>query len=421
MFDALKEWRVEIDRSRRDLLWRCDWLQHIGSTRISSIYDISIRFPDIVLLFIRMLFVLEKKLFISVLCIGIGNRLSDGFNPFFGTRTRTRPLWGSVSDQQTTNSIIGVVSTLKYIQCYPCLELRFPQLNETLDFLVDTGANVNTIGAEFAAKHQLKSRNIEGQTFRGTAGVGGFMESFGNMVALGDCELVGLPPEQTTTFMTNLSAAALDRPTPVGDGILGLAFLLSFPAGVEFDFHGTDGDPPTMIFYYGENLPRIESVRKNLVPISLKLLPIGLLTLQVCINGQELTVILDTGSPVTVLSPEAALKAGIVTSDCESNRDLHVTTARRQTYGDKELAVIGTDGVPVLLRRSERTNIPLDVGSVSLGSGHVYIGELPGLSVAGKLTDSIMPGVVLGLDALRRNHRMILQVAHELVWFEERQ
>ena len=73
----------------------------------------------------------------------------------------------------------------------------------------------------------------------------------GTLYELGDCQLAGLPPPPMT-FVRNLSAAALPFASPVGVGLLGLPLFWTFPAGVEFDWHGTDGDPPTIIFYFGQ-------------------------------------------------------------------------------------------------------------------------------------------------------------------------
>lgn len=46
---------------------------------------------------------------------------------------------------------------------------------------------------------------------------------------------------QNVTFMKNLAAASLDLgiASKLSDGLLGIPFFSSFPAGVEFDFWGT--------------------------------------------------------------------------------------------------------------------------------------------------------------------------------------
>ena len=171
--------------------------------------------------------------------------------------------------------VIGVVAPLGFIGAYPCLKLRFPNLiplttnDETvidkeekseqthdgvvLDFVLDTGANMNSIIKSSFGTLQLplvtESKDLP---IAGSAGVGGLFEA-GNLYDLGDCKLEGLPPDQNNIFMTNLTAFKLPNSSPVANGLLGIPFFLSFPAGVEFDWSGTDGDPPTVIFYYGRH------------------------------------------------------------------------------------------------------------------------------------------------------------------------
>jgi hypothetical protein len=140
----------------------------------------------------------------------------------------------------------------------------------------------------------------------GSAGVGGAFTA-GDIYMLGDCQLDGLPPEQNFTFMTNLTAAALPHASPVGDGLLSLSFFYSFPAGVEFDWHGTDGDPPTVIFYFGKTLP--ESIYKGMTRVALIRMAVQVLAITLRVKSVDITALLDTGSPITVLNPQAALEA----------------------------------------------------------------------------------------------------------------
>ena len=321
-------------------------------------------------------------------------------------------------------SVVAVVAPLKYLGSYPCLTLRFPNLSSlthssdgvTLDFLLDTGANVNAIGTECVKDLKLplvmSSKDLD---ILGSAGIGGALQP-GDTFALGDCELVGLPPEQTTTFMRNLTAAGLGISTPVGDGVLGLNFFWSFPAGVEFDWYGTDGDPPTLVFYYGNELPSLESTRQGLVRVPLKQLAVGLLSLTITINGIDIPALLDTGSPITVLNQEAAQLLSIEMVPLSTVSDVDIP--RKQTYGDENLLVGGADGVPVNLQRSA-SSVSIRAGDVSLGEGPVYVGDLPGLQMIGGMTGSSLPAVVLGLDSLRRTYRMILRAPESEVWFEE--
>lgn len=313
---------------------------------------------------------------------------------------------------------MAVVAPLNYKGPYGCLSLHFPKLSTSFEFVLDTGANVNTIDSMFVEKHGLplvvSSKELG---LLGSAGIGGTIQP-GDVFELGDCELNGLPPEQTTTFMKNLTAASIGHSTPVGDGLLGLNFFLSFPAGVEFDWYGTDGDPPTIIFYYGKELPKMNNVQKGLVRVPLKLLPVGLLSLTVNINGKDMPALLDTGSPITVLNQEAADLAGIEIAPAASVEDSKNPRSRPQAYGDENLMVGGVDGTPVNLYRSV-SKVPIRAGKVSLGEGPIYVGDLPGLRIIGSMTGAKLPAVVLGLDTLRRSYRMILRASANEVYFEE--
>jgi hypothetical protein len=360
--------------------------------------------------------------------------------------------------QDEAPRFVGVVAPLKYIGPYPCLSLNFPKLLGTtritgttltspndnhhhhdhgalpLDFLLDTGANINTVNAQFANKYALdrvESRDDELAVGKcaAAAGVGGTIEA-GEIYMLGDCELVGLP--QPFTFLRNLTAASFPLASPTGSGLLGQPFFQSFPAGVEFDWHGTNGDPPTIIFYAGHELRDEAQANTTMIRVPLDRLPLThLLFLNVTINGVTLPALLDTGSPVTVLNRHAARDAGIETAIPQNSSpvDLQEQLQRQEAQshhhhhgvaiGDKVILVGGFDSRPLCLLRSQSSNVPIQVGSsMSLGQGPVYVGDFPGLryvtGVEGK-----GPAVVLGLDFLQQTHRMILRATVNEVWFEE--
>ncbi|KAL7550535.1 hypothetical protein ACHAWF_013756 [Thalassiosira exigua] len=133
----------------------------------------------------------------------------------------------------------------------------------------------------------------------GSAGAGGRIQA-GDIVMLGDCELGGMPKDQhNMTFMTNFTAAALDLgiARTFGGGLLGASFFACIPGGVEFDWYGTDGDPPTIIFYYGQSLPEYAKERATCVPLESFW---GVPVVTISINGIELRALVDTGSPVTI-------------------------------------------------------------------------------------------------------------------------
>lgn len=318
----------------------------------------------------------------------------------------------------TAPVITGVVAPLKFIGPYPCLTLRFPDLNQTvLDFLLDTGANVNSIPTKIAQDLELPLvQSFESLPLIGMSTMAsdirsdGHVQHAGDLYKLGDCQLHGLP--QNRTFMTNLMAAALPYASPVGEGLLSLIFFQSFAAGVEFDWYGTDGDPPTLIFYLGKQLP--PEAKRNMIRVPLQPVnQVGLFTLIIQVNGVEMLAILDTGAPITVLSQEAAKLAGIEKGGPPAEHPA--------------LKISGVTGNPIDVQVS---NDPVSIragsvdNSVSLGEGRVCIGDLPGMKIIEEIaaTDrdhKNMATVVLGLDFLRRAYRMTLRAPQNEVWFEE--
>eukprot|EP00978_Attheya_sp_CCMP212_P002796 scaffold5733_cov54-Attheya_sp.AAC.2 len=349
--------------------------------------------------------------------------------------------------------VVGVVAPMKYIGPYPCLALRFPSLQKSLVFVVDTGANVNSVDTQIVRDLKLpvvlkavdppNNTNGEGSgvTMKVAAGAGGFLSAAGDIVLLGDCCLEGLPPDQKDMiFFSNLTAAAISsRPVLHGivDGLLGdYMFLDAFPAGVEFDWHGTDGDPPTFIFYAGHDLPDVARPGLSTPPIPLERLPQSdLFSISIQINdpnnngttttNTNLTAILDTGSPVTILRPSAAKKAGIHTVPVTVEHPIldqarPLQKQKQQTIGDDILTVGGIDGRPLQLCRSV-SPVSVRVGhqdhpssGVSLGQGYVYVGELPMFGILGDQAQ-----VILGLDFLKQAHRMILRSSQNELWFQE--
>jgi hypothetical protein len=237
----------------------------------------------------------------------------------------------------------------------------------------------------------------------------------GTMHMLGDCQLVGLPPPPRT-FLRNLVAASLPFASPVGIGLLGLPFLWTFPAGVEFDWHGTDGDPPTLIFYYGEADTLDFNTMENMVHIPLEPLLGGLMTLRINVAGAEMKALLDTGSPLTVLNVKACELLGI-------NSESTTVDVNHAAVG-----VVGVDGSQSKLKRLEDIVSIQVMGddqdtNVSLGQGHVWSGELAGIEMIRRLDPTSggedEPAAVLGLDFLQNAYRMILRAPSNEAWFEE--
>ncbi len=193
------------------------------------------------------------------------------------------------------------------------------------------------------------------------------------------------------------AAMSLGIANSVGGGMLGSQFFNCFKGGVEFDWYGTDGDPPTLIFYH--SLP--DFAKENASCVSIKTDEFfGLPTVSVKINGKELRAIIDTGSPITIVSPSVASDIGI-------------------SKEDKMVNIKGVDDGAVMGISKSLDKVSLSIGDAKLNLPTIFIGELPGLAMASKFSDSHQPQVLLGLDTLRRTYRMILRMSKGELWLEE--
>ena len=203
----------------------------------------------------------------------------------------------------------SVTSFLKFIGPYPCLPLRFPNLatssqrerNVTgisLDFVIDTAANTNTINGQVAQELSLESI---GQALPGYGASGALPGA--ETYLLGDATL-DMP--MNDLFMTNLTASALPVSNPAAAGLLGVAFLNCFQGGVKFEWGGgIDGREPFITFYGQEEDVKDQIRSKTKVDIEV-LDNILLPTVKLNVNGVSIPALIDTGSPVTVLNEAAA-------------------------------------------------------------------------------------------------------------------
>jgi hypothetical protein len=322
----------------------------------------------------------------------------------------TRWLSSKIHDEaESALSVIGVVAPLRYVGPYACLGLNFPNIRRNpgveINFVLDTAANVNTISSEIANELDLPIL-VKGDdlSLLGSAGAGGTFKAAGDIVWLGDSRLSGMPENQSNnTFMTNMTAAAMSLgiANSVGGGMLGSQFFNCFKGGVEFDWYGTDGDPPTLIFYHC--LP--DYAKENASCVSIKTDEFfGLPTVSVKINGKELRAIIDTGSPITIVSPSVASDIGI-------------------SKEDGMIKIKGVDDGAAMGLSKSLDEVSLSIGDAKLNLPSIFIRELPGLAMASKLlgVDSHQPQVLLGLDTLRRTYRMILRMSEGELWLEELQ
>lgn len=339
-----------------------------------------------------------------------------------------------------------VRAPLKFIGPYPCMSLRFPNLSTesqrsrnvsgiSLDFVLDTAANTNTINAQVAKELQCEK---VGSALPGMSSAGAI--TGGDTFMLGDCELEGLG-EEPFTFMQNLTASALPVANPGSAGLLSLAFFYCFEGGVEFNWGDVaqqmENDklknPPSMTFFGTEDELFEQAIsglsKTTIVPVPVTQLP----SVTIKINGIEMPALLDTGSPVTVLNSGAAQLVGIETVALppppKSTNNPFATVANRlkESQAAAEaaakgeiIAIAGVDGkLNNLIRSVSKTDISLlgDDNDVSFGEGHVYVGDIPGLAALNGIGVDSPPAVVLGLDILRMRPRMLLRARNNEVYF----
>jgi hypothetical protein len=323
----------------------------------------------------------------------------------------------------------AVRAPLKYIGSYPCLALTFPDLSTpsqrqrnvsgvSLDFVLDTGANMNTINGQVAKDLGLN------ETGWAPTGIGSSGPIVGNLPTfwLGNAKLEG----QAELFLTGLTASALLHASPAAGGLLSLAFLQSFSGGVDFFWGSVKNDDgnvqPSVTFYSGiadlNHTAGLHRVAIQRIPMT------ELPCVTVKINGVEMQALLDTGSPITVLNSKAAKLAGIDTIDqpeTKSKNPLaalskHFQIAKAGSTG-QVLKIFGASGELVNLIQS-RDKVSLGVKGTDediwFGNGHVYVGDLPALEGLGA---SSPPAVILGLDALQCRPHMLLLGQKNEVWF----
>jgi hypothetical protein len=327
------------------------------------------------------------------------------FGPAFVSRSNRAGLALFSGPPSTENDIMAVAAPLKFIGPYPCLSLRFPNLstsaqrsrNETgvsLDFVVDTAANTNTIQGPVVAELLLKST---GQfALPGVSATGSIPG--GETFLLGNTQLDGMGPD---LFMTDLTASVLPVSNPAAAGVLSLAFLQCFPGGVEFDWENRQ-------FRFLDETTTLEKNGLRMVPIERQ--PITQLPLiRIAINDVELTALLDTGSPITIIHPDAAKRANIEVRNDEPNKSRNPFSSLFSQNDSQVLTIMGGDGKPTKLYP---TKSPVEVSM--FGESVLYVGQVPGLAALDKQVKS--PDVILGTDVLKRQPSMILRAQQNELW-----
>ena len=175
-----------------------------------------------------------------------------------GTRLDAESIEGlSIATDETVAQDPNTVSSLlKFIGPYPSLGLRFPDLATqsqkernitgiSLDFVIDTAANTNTINAQVATELGCES---VGSALPGYSAAGAL--DGGDTFLLGNCTL-DMPNKEL--FMTDLTASALPVASPATAGLLGVGFLNCFEGGVKFEWGGGVDSRQSMVTFHGED------------------------------------------------------------------------------------------------------------------------------------------------------------------------
>jgi hypothetical protein len=373
--------------------------------------------------------------------------------PRFGIRRPRSSEWLSKATGDESTQVLSeavyiesqtiIRAPLKFVGPYPALSLRFPDLatssqrsrNVTgisLDFVLDTAANTNTIATRVTEELQL---DVVGKTLPGVASSGVILGA--DTFLLGDAQLEGIEGDPFI-FMQNLTASALPVAGPASAGLLSLAFFYCFEGGVEFDWGSQvmeDGilkNPPSVTFY-GEDDDNMKQRLQSMSRVPLQPIPITQLpSVTIKVNGVEMKALLDTGSPITVLNAQAAKLAGIETVQLPekfqqtsnpfavmANRFKEAKeTAQAASRGDI-LTIAAQGGQVNLLKSTSKAHVILvgDDDDVSFGESNFYVGEIPGLAALNGIGVESPPAVVLGMDVLRTRPKMLFRARDNEVYF----
>lgn len=338
---------------------------------------------------------------------------------------------------------------LKFVGPYPVIGLRFPDLSTknqkaknntgiSLDFVLDTAANTNTLNAQVAAELELE---VVGEALPGLSSAGTI--SGGETYMLGDAQLEGMESTfefgEVGTFMQNLTASALQIASPACAGLLSLPFFYCFEGGVEFRWGSQsleDGmHRPASITFFGDKKVTEETTLSGMTRVPIQPIPVTQLPSVILnINGMKVPALLDTGSPITVLNSQAAQQAEIETiqlpdegqeksgnpfAGFANSFKSAQAIAKAAANGDL-LTIAGNDGTPTNLLKSTSTvdlSISGDSEDVSFGNSHIYVGDIPGLAALNGIGVDSPPAAVLGMDVLRMRPKMLLRARYQELFF----
>ena len=271
----------------------------------------------------------------------------------------------------------------------------------SLDFVINTALNTNTIANEVATELSLSSV-VE-------ASADG---SVGAVFQLGDTQLDGQPD---VLLVQGLTAAGLPVASPTQTaGTLGLPFLQGFD-GVDFVWGTVDPKDPTKIvrppsvsFFTGA-IPGL--ITHNRTEIAVSRCPFtNFVLVHMKLNGTTVKALLDSSSPISIIRQDAAELVGAIPKTIANDDD----TARRN--GDM-LSVADAQGQRLdLVKTTNEIAMELhdETGTtvVDFESSAVFVGNVPVLQA---LQDVSM---VLGLDVLAKRPAMLLKAKENKLWIE---
>mmetsp|Transcript_14264 Transcript_14264/g.13774 ORF Transcript_14264/g.13774 Transcript_14264/m.13774 type:complete len:444 (-) Transcript_14264:68-1399(-) len=375
----------------------------------------------------------------------------------------TTTAMSTIASKQEKEETMSVSSHMKFIGPYACLSLRFPNLatqsqkdrNVTgisLDFVLDTAANTNTLNAQVAQELGLE---VVGKALPGIGAAGGI--GGGDTFSLGDCHLDEWisseddKEEENPAFMTGLTASALPVASPAAAGLLGCYFFHAFEGGVEFDWGSSsvmnaasdsNGDSKSVISssitFHGEELNQEQREERGYMtgqPIPITILKdTNLPSIMLTINGVQIPALLDTGSPITVLNSAAAKIAGVEATLEEKKKNdgfknpfakLVNNFQTAQAMAQREMvSLAGTDGRRIDLIRSKSEQSIYLSSTTSFHPQKIYVGDIPGLEALDGLrkddhtNGDVKPAAILGMDILRSKRKMLYR-QNELYFSDE--